>query len=219
MKAFTIDRYGSNDNVHAVQVPDPQLRDDDVLVEIHAASINPLDAKIRDGKVKTILPYRLPVILGNDLAGLVVRVGAAVRRFQPGDQVYARPDQHRIGTFAELISIKQDDVALKPTGLTMERGGLPPPRRSDRVASPCRTGRSEAGSKGSHPCRLRRPGIHRDSAGQASRCQRSHDNEHRERRMGQAPRCRSRHRLPHQRFRRPSCVTTTSCSTPWAETP
>ena len=126
MKAFTIDRYGSNDNVHAVQVPDPQLRDDDVLVEIHAASINPLDAKIRDGKVKTILPYHLPVILGNDLAGLVVRVGSAVRRFQPGDQVYARPDQHRIGTFAELISIKQDDVALKPTGLTMEQAASLP---------------------------------------------------------------------------------------------
>jgi alcohol dehydrogenase len=126
MKAFTIDRYGSNDNVHAVQVPDPQLRDDDVLVEIHAASINPLDAKIRDGKVKTILPYRLPLILGNDLAGVVVRVGSAVRRFQPGDQVYARPDQHRIGTFAELISIKQDDVALKPTGLTMDEAASLP---------------------------------------------------------------------------------------------
>ena len=126
MKAFTIDRYGSNDNVHAVQVPDPQLRDDDVLVEIHAASINPLDAKIRDGKVKTILPYRLPLILGNDLAGLVDRVGAAVRRFQPGDQVYARPDQDRIGTFAELISIKQDDVALKPTGLTIEQAASLP---------------------------------------------------------------------------------------------
>ena len=144
MKAFTIDRYGSNDNVHAVQVPDPQLRDDDVLVEIHAASINPLDAKIRDGKVKTILPYRLPVILGNDLAGLVVRVGSAVRRFQPGDQIYARPDQDRIGTFAELISIKQDDVALKPTGLTMEQAASLPLVASDRVASPGRTSRSEA---------------------------------------------------------------------------
>jgi NADPH:quinone reductase-like Zn-dependent oxidoreductase len=126
MKAFAIDRYGSNDNVHAVQVPDPQLRDVDVLVEIHAASINPLDAKIRDGKVKPILPYRLPVILGNDLAGVVVRVGPEVRRFKPGDQVYARPDQHRIGTFAELISIKQDDVALKPTRLTMQQAAALP---------------------------------------------------------------------------------------------
>jgi len=126
MKAFAIDKYGSNDNVRAVQVPDPRLRDDDVLVEIHAASINPLDAKIRDGKVKPILPYRLPLILGNDLAGVVVRVGSAVRRFKPGDQVYARPDQHRIGAFAELISIKQDDVALKPTGLTMEQAASLP---------------------------------------------------------------------------------------------
>ena len=126
MKAFAIDRYGSNDNVHAVQVPDPQLRDVDVLVEIHAASINPLDAKIRDGKVKPILPYRLPVILGNDLAGVVVRVGPEVRRFKPGDQVYARPDQRRIGTFAELISIKQDDVALKPTRLTMQQAAALP---------------------------------------------------------------------------------------------
>jgi NADPH:quinone reductase-like Zn-dependent oxidoreductase len=109
-----------------VQVPDPQLRDVDVLVEIHAASINPLDAKIRDGKVKPILPYRLPVILGNDLAGVVVRVGPEVRRFKPGDQVYARPDQHRIGTFAELISIKQDDVALKPTRLTMQQAAALP---------------------------------------------------------------------------------------------
>jgi NADPH:quinone reductase-like Zn-dependent oxidoreductase len=126
MKAFAIDRYGSNDNVHAVQVPDPQLRNDDVLVQIHAASINPLDAKIRDGKVKTILPYRLPLILGNDLAGVVVRVGSAVRRFQPGDAVYARPDQDRIGTFAELISITQDDVALKPTTLNMQEAAALP---------------------------------------------------------------------------------------------
>jgi NADPH:quinone reductase-like Zn-dependent oxidoreductase len=102
------------------------MRDDDVLVEIHAASINPLDAKIRDGKVKPILPYHLPLILGNDLAGVVVRVGSTVRRFEPGDQVYARPDQHRIGTFAELISIKHDDVALKPTGLSMEQAASLP---------------------------------------------------------------------------------------------
>jgi NADPH:quinone reductase-like Zn-dependent oxidoreductase len=77
-------------------------------------------------RVKPILPYRLPVILGNDLAGVVVRVGPEVRRFKPGDQVYARPDQHRIGTFAELISIKQDDVALKPTRLTMQQAAALP---------------------------------------------------------------------------------------------
>ena len=64
MKAFTIDRYGNNDHVRAGQVPVPELHDDDVLVEIHAASINPLDSRITDGKLKPILPYRLPADTG-----------------------------------------------------------------------------------------------------------------------------------------------------------
>jgi alcohol dehydrogenase len=85
-----------------------------------------LDAKIRSGKVKPILPYRLPLILGNDLAGVVARVGSAVRRFKPGDEIYARPDQDRIGAFAEQIAIKQDDIALKPAGLTMEQAASLP---------------------------------------------------------------------------------------------
>jgi NADPH:quinone reductase-like Zn-dependent oxidoreductase len=120
MKAFIVDRYGSNDSVRAGDMPVPQLRDDDVLIQIHAASINPLDLKIRDGKLKLVLPYRLPLILGNDLAGVVVRVGAGVRRFKPGDEVYARPDKDRIGAFAEFISIKEEAVANKPKELTME---------------------------------------------------------------------------------------------------
>lgn len=126
MKAFLIDRYGGDDAVRAGEVPEPELRDDDVLVEVHAASINPLDLRIRDGKLKAILPYRLPLILGNDVAGVVVRVGARVRRFKPGDEVYARPDQHRIGTFAEFISMREDDVAYKPRELTMEEAASVP---------------------------------------------------------------------------------------------
>ena len=114
MKAFIVDRYGSNDGMRAGEMPDPELRDDDVLVQINAASVNPLDLKIREGKLKLILPYRLPFILGNDLAGVVVRVGSGVRRFKPGDEVYARPDKDRIGAFAEFISIKEDAVAHKP---------------------------------------------------------------------------------------------------------
>jgi NADPH:quinone reductase-like Zn-dependent oxidoreductase len=87
MKAFIVDRYGSGARMS--EMPVPQLRDDDVMVEIHAASLNPLDSKIRDGKFKAILPYRLPLVLGNDVAGAVVRVGPRVRRFKPGDEVYA----------------------------------------------------------------------------------------------------------------------------------
>lgn len=126
MKAFILDRYGKNASVHAGVMPDPEVRENDVLVQIHAAGVNLLDAKIRDGEFKLILPYNLPVALGNDVAGVVVRVGSRVRRFKPGDEVYARPGQDRIGAFAELISIKEDDLALKPTQLTMEEAASIP---------------------------------------------------------------------------------------------
>jgi len=107
-------------------MPDPELRDDDVLVQIHAAGVNLLDSKIRDGEFKRILPYRLPLILGNDVAGVVVRVGSRVRRFKPGDEVYARPDQDRIGAFAEFISMNENAVAIKPKKLTMEEAASIP---------------------------------------------------------------------------------------------
>src|SRR5438874_13655224 len=126
MKAFIVDRYGNNDGVRSGEMPDPEVRDDDVLVQIHAASVNPLDLKIRRGNLKLILPYRLPFVLGNDLAGVVVRVGSRVRRFKLGDEVYARPDQDRIGAFAEFISIKEDAVASKPKELTMEEAASIP---------------------------------------------------------------------------------------------
>src|ERR1700675_1313034 len=126
MKAFIVDRYGSEARVRSSEVPDPEMREDDALIQIHAAGVNPLDSKIRDGEFKLILPYRLPLILGNDLAGLVVRVGSRVRRFKPGDEVYARPHKDRIGTFAEFIAVKEDGVALKPTALTMEEAASIP---------------------------------------------------------------------------------------------
>jgi NADPH:quinone reductase-like Zn-dependent oxidoreductase len=126
MKAFIVDRYGSNDGVRAGEMPEPEVREDDVLVQIHAAGVNLLDSKIRDGEFKFILPYRLPLILGNDVAGIVVRVGSRVRRFKPGDEVYARPDQNRIGAFAEFISMNEDAVAIMPKKLTMEEGASIP---------------------------------------------------------------------------------------------
>jgi NADPH:quinone reductase-like Zn-dependent oxidoreductase len=126
MKAFIVDRYGSKDGVRAGKMPDPELREDDVLVQIHAASVNLLDSKIRDGDFKLFLPYRFPLILGNDVAGVVVRVGSRVRRFKPGDEVYARPDTDRIGAFAEYIAIKEDAVAEKPKKLTMEEAASIP---------------------------------------------------------------------------------------------
>lgn len=126
MKAFLIDRYGKKETGHIDDVPAPALRDDDVLIRVHAASVNALDTKIRRGEFKVILPYRLPLILGNDLAGTVERVGAGVSQFKPGDEVYARPADDRIGTFAEFIAVSAASVALKPQNLTMvEAASLP----------------------------------------------------------------------------------------------
>ncbi|AKG45083.1 NADP-dependent oxidoreductase [Streptomyces xiamenensis] len=126
MRAFTVQRYGDKAGARPTEMPEPQVGADDILVRIHAAGVNPLDLKIRDGEFKAILPYRFPLILGNDLAGVVDRVGSAVTRFAPGDEVYARPDKSRIGTFAELIAVHQDDLAPKPATLTMtEAASLP----------------------------------------------------------------------------------------------
>jgi len=85
-----------------------------------------LDAKIKSGEFKLVLPYRLPLILGHDVAGVVVRVGPRVRQFKPGDEVYARPDDFRIGAFTEFIAIKETSLAIKPKALTMEEAASIP---------------------------------------------------------------------------------------------
>jgi len=126
MKAFILDRYGSADGVRAGEMPVPHLQENDVLVQIHAAGVNVLDSKIRNGEFKSFLRYRLPIILGHDVAGVVVGVGSRVRRFKPGDEVYARPADGRIGGFAEFIAIAEDDVAIKPKALTMEEAASIP---------------------------------------------------------------------------------------------
>lgn len=126
MKAFILDKYKKGGTLRFGDMPEPVLRDDDVLVEIRAAGLNPLDSKIRDGAFKPLLPYRPPFILGHDMAGIVVRVGSKVRRFKPGDEVYARPRDGRVGTFAEAISVNEADLALKPKNLTMAEAAAVP---------------------------------------------------------------------------------------------
>jgi NADPH:quinone reductase-like Zn-dependent oxidoreductase len=126
MKAFILDRYGSKVALRLGEMADPTVREEDVLVQVHAAGVNLLDSKIRSGDFKLILPYRVPFVLGHDVAGVVVRVGARVKHFKPGDEVYARPADHRIGTFAELIAIQEKDLALKPPKLTMEEAASIP---------------------------------------------------------------------------------------------
>lgn len=126
MKAFILESYGANRALQLAEVPEPQLRDDEVLVQVHAAGVNQLDSKIKDGQFKLILPYRLPLILGHDVVGVVVKAGPRVRQFKPGDEVYARTDDFRIGTFAEFVPVKESSLAPKPKGLTMEEAASIP---------------------------------------------------------------------------------------------
>ena len=124
MRAFVVTKY--KEPLREADVPEPIVGAHDVLVRVEAAGLNPLDEKIRAGEFKQVLPYKLPLIPGNDVAGTVIRVGADVRGFKPGDEVYARPGQDRIGTFAERIAVAEGDLALKPASVSMrEAGSLP----------------------------------------------------------------------------------------------
>lgn len=126
MKAFTISRYSKTDTLQLTDVPDPVVQENDVLVQIHAASVNVLDSKIKSGEFKLLLPYQFPLILGHDVAGVVTQVGANVHRFKVGDAVYARPADRRIGAFAEFIAIHERDVAHKPNNISMEEAASIP---------------------------------------------------------------------------------------------
>ncbi|MBB2675760.1 UNVERIFIED_ORG: alcohol dehydrogenase [Rhizobium esperanzae] len=126
MKAFVVDKYKKKGALRLADLPEPELQDNDILVRIQATAVNQLDSKVRDGEFKLILPYRPPFVLGHDLAGTVVKVGSRVKRFKAGDEVYARPRDHRVGTFAEFIAIDEADAALKPSILSMtEAASIP----------------------------------------------------------------------------------------------
>src|SRR5688572_29309620 len=109
MKAFVVEKYGKS-GLCATQVLAPSVGPRDVLVRVSAASINPLDKMIRDGEFKLLLKYKTPFVLVHDVAGVVTEVGADVRDYQVGDEVYARPRDLRIGTFAEYIAIDLTDI-------------------------------------------------------------------------------------------------------------
>lgn len=124
MRAFFIKHY--KDTGSTGEQPEPAVGPDDVLVQVHAASVNVLDAKIRKGEFKLILPHRMPLILGSDFAGEVLHVGSAVRQFQVGDEVYGCAPDDRIGSFAERIAVKQDALAHKPHSLDMAQAASLP---------------------------------------------------------------------------------------------
>ncbi|WP_413560771.1 NADP-dependent oxidoreductase [Bdellovibrio sp. HCB209] len=117
MKAFVIDRYGKTTTFQERDLSVPKLKDNEVLVQVHAASINQLDAKIKSGAFKAMFHYDFPLVLGHDVAGVVTQVGGLVSRFKIGDEVYGRVSTP--GSFAEYIAVPENDLGIKPKKLSM----------------------------------------------------------------------------------------------------
>ncbi len=126
MKAYSISKYSKEDKLQLVDVPKPEIQGNEVLVAIHAASINQLDAKLKSGDFKLLLPYKFPLILGHDVSGIVVGIGSQVSHFKIGDEVFARPADFNIGTFAEYIAVDERDLALKPKNISFEEAASIP---------------------------------------------------------------------------------------------
>lgn len=126
MKAFTITKYSKKEKLQLTQVAEPIAKENEVLVQIHAAGVNLLDLLIKNGEFKLFLPYKMPLINGHDMAGTVVKVGSGVKKIKVGDEVYARVADYRIGTFAEYIAVNEADLALKPKNLSMEEAASIP---------------------------------------------------------------------------------------------
>jgi NADPH:quinone reductase-like Zn-dependent oxidoreductase len=126
MKAIRIHSYGGRSVLSFEEAPIPEINPDDVLVRVVAASVNPVDWKIREGQLKDVVPHRLPLVLGYDFAGIIEAIGARVSHFKLGDKVYARPDIARDGAYAEYIAVRETEIALKPATISFaEAASLP----------------------------------------------------------------------------------------------
>lgn len=126
MQASFIRRYGSNDVLEYGDLPRPQPGAGQLLVKVHAAGVNPVDYKIRNGAMKMVVPLPFPLVLGSELSGVVEQVGAGVSRFKPGDAVFARLSVHHIGAYAEYAVLDADLAALKPANLShIEAASVP----------------------------------------------------------------------------------------------
>lgn len=126
MRAFLVKSYGKKEKLLLAEIAEPVVTKKDVLIQIHSTGVNVLDSKIKNGEFKLFLQYKPPFILDHDVAGVVTKVGSSVSKFKVGDEIYARPADPRVGTFAEFISINEEDVALKPEKLTMEEAASIP---------------------------------------------------------------------------------------------
>lgn len=126
MQAVQIKKYGDRDTLEIVEVERPVPGPNQVLIEIHSASVNPIDWKLRSGKMKLLYPLSLPAIMGFDLAGVVTAVGGNVKKFKIGDDVYSRSNKKSGESYAEWIALDEDVVALKPEAMSYDEAAAVP---------------------------------------------------------------------------------------------
>jgi len=129
MQAVLINQYGGPEELQMATIAKPEIAADEVLVAVQATSINPIDWKARQGFLKGMFDWQMPVVLGWDVAGTIVATGAQVTQFKVGDAVFARPDIYqdgRRGTYAQYVAVKEDKLALKPAALSFEQAAALP---------------------------------------------------------------------------------------------
>ncbi|WP_027953342.1 NADP-dependent oxidoreductase [Halobacillus kuroshimensis] len=126
MKAVIIEQYGGREQLVEKEVPNPVPENKQVVVEVRATSINPIDWKLREGYLKDAVPFEFPIILGWDAAGVITEVGEDVKDFSPGDRVFARPDTTRFGTYAQYTAVDEHLLAPLPEGVTFEEAAAVP---------------------------------------------------------------------------------------------
>lgn len=127
MKAAILEGYNKDGRELTVkEIPMPTAKNDEVLVRIHTAGVNPLDNMIIKGEVRLIVPYKFPLVMGNEFVGVIEQLGAGVSRFAVGDRVYGRMPLNRIGAFAEYAAVRQDAIARVPDYLSDEEAACVP---------------------------------------------------------------------------------------------
>lgn len=126
MKAFVLKRYGGPDAAELRDVAMPSPDAGDVLVRVHAAGLNPVDFKTREGKLRIVQRYRLPTVMGNEFAGVVEACGSGATRFKPGDRVFARVPKDRMGAFAEYVAVPEDVLAAMPSTIDFDAAAAIP---------------------------------------------------------------------------------------------
>ncbi|MQS89949.1 NADP-dependent oxidoreductase [Companilactobacillus mishanensis] len=126
MKAVVINEYGDRSKLQMTNIAIPETADDEVLVEVKATSVNPIDWKLREGYLQEGIPLKFPIVLGWDVAGVITRIGSKVKDFHTGDKVLARPDLTNRGTYAEYTAVKENKLAKLPDNVSYEEAAALP---------------------------------------------------------------------------------------------